>query len=424
VKNLENSLINLPIVTPQNTIWIAYSGGLDSQVLLHLCAHSIYRPQLKTIHVHHGLSKNAEQWVEHCQTTCQNWQIPLFVKYITIAQSKKESLEEIARKERYQVFEKLLKEKDVLLMAHHANDQAETFLLRALRGAGVEGLSAIPQQRSLGKGILCRPFLDISRIALEQYANENKLTWIEDESNCDERFDRNFLRHQIMPHLKSRWKNLEQTFGRTAQLQTENAQLLLEIAQEDFNKCRGISDDTLNISNLLQLSQYRQTNVLRCWLKKLGFETPSQIKIKQIQQDILLSKPDRQPCVTWRNAEIRRYRKQLYAMSPLPFLQPFEFIWNTHENVKLPVGELSSVSQKIGLKSGCYIVKYRQGGEKCLLYGQHHEIKKLLQEKGIPTWLRAFIPLIYDEKIVVAIPNVMIADSYRVERGVEPIWKF
>ncbi|MEY3219956.1 MAG: tRNA lysidine(34) synthetase TilS [Pseudomonadota bacterium] len=417
---------NLDILERANTIWIAYSGGLDSQVLLHLCAHSIYRSQVKAIHVHHGLSKNANQWVKYCEETCQTLEIPLVVKYLQICRHKKESLEEIARKERYRLFEELLEEKDVLLMAHHADDQVETFLLRALRGAGVEGLSAIPQQRKLGKGILYRPLLNFSRIELQKYAHENNLKWIEDESNQSEVFDRNFLRKQIIPILKNRWKGLEKTLCRTAHIQTETAQLLFEIASEDLIKCQSNERNILDIKELLQLSEQRRANLLRCWLKSLGFEIPSRIKMQQIQEDILLSKIDRQPCVSWEGVEIRRYRHNLYAMSPLPpkILQPIEFIWDLKNTLKLPFGELKAGNEKFGLPNNTYQIRFRKGGETCFVYGQHHEVKKLLQEKGVPTWFRPFIPLIYHENILVAIPNVVIADKWRIENGIRPDWKF
>jgi len=423
---LQNDLILEQIIQKSTTIWIAYSGGLDSQVLLHLCVQSKYTNKIKAIHIHHGLSKNADNWVEHCKEICQNFKIHLITKCIQINKLKKESLENIARQQRYEIFEELLEENDVLLMAHHADDQAETFLLRALRGSGIEGLSAIPQQRKLGKGILYRPLLNFSRVELQKYAHENNLKWIEDESNQSEEFDRNFLRKQIIPVLKNRWKGLEKTLCRTAHIQTETAQLLLEVAQQDLAQCIGENNFILKIEKLLQLSEQRQANLLRFWLKNLGFEIPSRIKIKQIQEDILLSKIDRQPCVTWKNVEIRRYRQHLYAMSPLPSIpsQYIEFNWDLKEDLKLPFGELKAEKEKFGLPNNTYQIRFRKGGETCFVYRQHHEVKKLLQEKGVPTWLRAFIPLIYHENILVAIPNVVIADQWRVENGIRPDWKF
>ncbi len=417
---------NLDIFEQSKTIWIAYSGGLDSQVLLHLCVQSKYTNKIKAIHIHHGLSKNADNWVGHCKEICQNLKIPLIINYIQINEIKRKSLEELARHKRYEIFEKLLEENDILLMAHHADDQAETFLLRAFRGSGVEGLSAIPQQRTLGKGLLYRPLLNFSRMELQKYAHENNLKWVEDDSNQNEAFDRNFLRKQIIPVLKNRWKGLEKTLCRTAHIQTETAQLLLEVAKEDLIKCQGNDKNILDIKNLLQLSEQRQANLLRYWLKDLNFEIPSRIKIQQIQEDILLSKIDRQPCVNWEGVEIRRYRQDLYAMSPLPpkISQPIEFTWNIKEKLKLPFGELKAENEKFGLPNNTYQIRFRKGGETCFVYGQHHEVKKLLQEKGVPTWLRAFIPLIYHENILVAIPNVVIADEWRIENGIRPDWKF
>lgn len=426
VSFLQNDVVLETIIQQSNTVWVAYSGGLDSQVLLHLCAQSTYIHKLKAIHIHHGLSNKADQWVKHCQETCGEFNIPLLVKRVKLSELKGESLEDIARQARYQIFEELLEENQVLLMAHHADDQAETFLLRAFRGAGVEGLSAIPQYRTLGKGILYRPLLYVSRMELQNYANHHNLKWIEDESNHCEIFDRNFLRKQIIPLLKNRWKGLEKTLCRNAQIQSETAQLLLEIASEDFLKCQGNEKNLLNIEKLLQLSPQRRANLLRYWLKSLGFNIPSKIKIQQIQKDILLSKADRQPCVSWEGVEIRRYRQHLYAMSPLPsqHLQHLEFTWDLKKDLKLPLGELKTENGAFGLPPDNYQIRFRKGGETCSVYGQPRQLKKLLQERGLPSWLRPFIPLIYHQNTLVAVPNVVIADKWQIQNGMQPVWKF
>ncbi|MEM7019036.1 MAG: tRNA lysidine(34) synthetase TilS [Pseudomonadota bacterium] len=226
---------NLPAVP---AFRVAYSGGIDSHVLLHLLKTSSPRSIISAVHIHHGLQSNADGWAQHCEDVCQNLDIPCQVIRVNVSQDKGASLEESARKARYVAFADLLDPNEILCMAHHADDQAETVLLRMLKGAGPNGLAGMPATRQLGNGWLWRPLLTQPRETLVAYANQHKLRWIEDTSNTDTRFDRNFLRQNILPTLKERWPGLLQTFNRTAAHQQQTSEMLKQLGELDWQQCR------------------------------------------------------------------------------------------------------------------------------------------------------------------------------------------
>lgn len=364
---------------------IAYSGGMDSHVLLYdLCQLRRQHPelQLRAVHVHHGLSDNADAWVEHCRKICAELQIEFIVKYVDVKNNKgKHSLEAIARKLRYQEFAKLLQADECLVTAHHADDQAETVLLQMFRGAGVNGLAAMPKI----KDQFFRPLLKYSRAELQQYAEENKLQWIEDESNENTGFERNFVRHKLLPEIKNRWPGITTVLGRVAENCGEALELLEQVADQDYDSIKGTTNNTLNISKLLQLNIPRQNNLIRHWLKELKLPIPRHIKLQHIRTDVLHCREDANPVVHWRGAEVRRYRDELYAMEPLPEFDSEKIIAELRQSgVLKQYGD--NVTIQFRTKGERVKVKDRQG---------HHQLKKLLQEKGVLPWLRDRVPLVF-----------------------------
>jgi tRNA(Ile)-lysidine synthase len=338
---LHKKLIKL---TANKKFLIAYSGGMDSHVLLHsMQQHPEF--QLRAVHVHHGLSKNADQWVEHCRKICSDLNIEFIVKYISVKPSKKHSPEALARELRYQEFAQLLQKDECLLTAHHANDQAETLLLQMFRGSGPKGLAAMPEHKGFMSGSLIRPLLEFSRADLHTYAIQNNLNWIEDESNENIGLDRNFIRHKLMPIIKQKWLGILKTLSRVADHCASASELLTILAEQDYAKIQGSKPNTLSIKKLLQLNSAGQNNVIRYWLHKLDFPTPTSIKLEHIKTDVLLCRADANPIVHWPGVEIRRYRDDLYAMLPIK------------KSVKIP----------------------RQSGRK---------LKKMFQQQGIPPWQR------------------------------------
>ncbi|MCW8899181.1 MAG: tRNA lysidine(34) synthetase TilS [Gammaproteobacteria bacterium] len=388
-------------------LWVGYSGGCDSHVLLHSLV--ALRPQLnceiKAIHINHGLSPLANEWEEHCRHICEQLSVS-YTAVLVNAKRKNSSPEEAARYARYAEWRKLIKKDEVLLLAHHQDDQAETVLIQLLRGAGVKGLAAMPQQQKFAQGLLCRPMLNFLREEVYSYALEHGLNWIDDPSNFDTDFDRNFLRHEIVPLLETRWPALKKTLSRTAAHQGEANKLLTDLAQQDWLLVQ--SDNQVKLDRLLQLDAPRQRNVLRYWLASIcRLSLPDTIHLQRILNEVLTAAEDANPEVIWSGGEVRRYQGFLYAqekhIEPLndsildwPDLgRPLALSNNTQKiTAKASTGEGLSQAKLLNSKIS---IRYRQGGESCRPQGrgQTHQLKKLFQEWQVPPWLRASIPLIY-----------------------------
>ncbi len=385
---------------------IAYSGGLDSTVLLHsIAALQQYFPEqeLLAVHIHHGLSPHADDWQVHCQTFCQQLSISLFTIKVNAQAAVGESPEEAARHARYQAFKELLKTGDCLLTAHHQNDQAETVLLQLIRGAGVNGLAAMPEFSSLGKGVMWRPLLAYSREQLQNYAECEQLQWIEDDSNVDLRFDRNFIRQQLMPLLKQRWPSVVKTIDRAAQHQQQALQCLRECAEQDWQQCRGNDLPQLTIAELLKLSAPRQINLLRYWFKQCGVRAPNTAKLQQLLTSVLNSRHDAMPLLQWSDVAIRRHAGHLYLIKEDTIAAAImPLVWNFPQPLLLADGKKIIATACWGknlfiAENAVLTIRFRQGGEKIKPAGHahHQELKKLFQQWRVPYWLRAQIPLLY-----------------------------
>jgi tRNA(Ile)-lysidine synthase len=413
--------------------WIAYSGGLDSHVLLHLFSQirqkiSIH---LQAIYVHHGLSPNADAWAGHCKKVCDDLKIDFCVKKISVTIS--ENKEESARQHRYQIFSELMSEKDLLLTAHHQDDQAETILLQLTRGAGPKGLSAMPALKKFSKGLHARPLLNFTRDELKKYALENHLQWIEDESNENVNFSRNFMRHEVMPILKKKWPSMTATMARSAEHFAEMQEYLDQIITKKLQDSRGKNPLSLSIQKLLTLDDMEQRHVLRAWLAELNYPVPPAVKLKQIQKDMLHAREDKAPFFFWKNIELRRYRDEIFLLTVLPEHDAAQRIaWNLSTSLKLAHGNL--LTKKVigdGMRADCenITVRFRQGGEVVRLPGRdfHHDLKKLFQEWGVLPWERDRIPLIYVGEKLAAVPGFLIADEFRAKKEQEGYllsWRF
>ncbi len=390
------------------TFWVAYSGGLDSHVLLHSV--STYFTDVRAIHVHHGLNAQADLWASHCQQTCKSLNIPLTIEKIQLP-TPHQNIEALAREKRYEVFSKIIGPDEALLTAHHQDDQAETLLLQLFRGAGLKGLSSMAEKMSFGQGVLLRPFLHISQSTIRQYALTHQLAWIEDDSNNNLQFQRNFLRQQLIPLIQTQWPGIHKTLSRSAG-HMANAQTLLEtLATQDLKEIIQ-PNQTLWIPALCQLSTQRQQNVIRYWLTQRNLPLPSQQKLQSIQKTVLNCNPDANPIVTWTGVEIRRYRQQLYALNSAQNTKITKcYEWNLNENLEIegaskPLTKEALTAQGIHLPSiEKLTIRFRQGGERCLLPGHTHSksLKKLFQAWGIPPWERNKIPLIYHNDQLIAV---------------------
>jgi tRNA(Ile)-lysidine synthase len=274
---------------------VGYSGGRDSHVLLHLMASLRERltVPLRALHVNHGLQEQAHAWAGHCRRVCTALDIPLTVLEVQCDLGSGASVEEAARDARYRAFEQSLAADEWLLLAHHQDDQAETVLLRLLRGAGVHGLAAMPLARRLGPGRLLRPLLDVPAGAIVEYADRQELSWIEDPSNRDPRFDRNFLRYQLLPQLAERWPGYQAPLVRAAEHAREAAELIDALAEMDLERCR--SGSGLGLAAMRGLPAARQRNVLRLWLRRQGLRPPGQQRLQAGLQALLQAERDREP---------------------------------------------------------------------------------------------------------------------------------
>jgi len=393
---------HLQKLTPFKKILVAYSGGLDSHVLLHLTS-QFSDCEVRAMHVHHGLQKVADTWVGHCQLVCDDLKIPLNIEYLELNLDEGKSVEEVARNARYKALKELLQKDEVLLTAHHQNDQAETLLLQLFRGAGVQGLAAMPALSTFGFGQHVRPLLAETRESLALYAKENQLNYIDDPSNQDTAFDRNFLRNKIIPSLKARWPSIHKTISRSAMIQAETKQLLEEVAEQDLNSVCSEQNNTLSLSKLSKLSLLRQKLLIRHWISVSGFSAPSEKKLKHIFNDVINAVEDAQPLVEWRGVQIRRYQGQLYIMKSLIEHDVKQIIeWNTQETITIESLKITLAALNLDEKEPVTI-RFRQGGESIYLpeRGGHHSIKHILHEAKVPPWLRSRIPLIYrGEKII------------------------
>lgn len=402
---LEDALIHAPRV---RRLVVGFSGGLDSTVLLHMLQRSTsqHGRELLAVHVHHGLSPNADAWVVHARAVCAQWQMPLQVHHVQV--ERLASLEASARTARRQAFADSLVEGDALLLAQHEDDQAETLLFRLLRGAGVTGLGAMHEASGFVAADtttvpLWRPLLGVSRDLLLQYAQQHALTWVDDESNRDLRYSRNFLRNEIIPRLRQHWPAVSTTLAATARRLQEADELLQEMAAEMAAACID-SEQRLFIPATLALSPARQRLLLRYWLQQQYFRLPAEAMLERLRQEVMMAREDATPCLVWEGDEIRRYRQHLYALSPRPELPShWRAAWNMTAPLMLPDGRwlCAEATQEFSLPD-CH-VRYRRGGETLRGHGVTHDLKKQMQTSGIPPWERERLPLIFSGDELMAV---------------------
>ena len=400
------------------TLFVGFSGGLDSTVLLHAIAtQPRLSSKLQAIHVHHGLSNNADSWQAHCQQVCERLSVPLINKKVQFETNS--NIEERARIARYQLFASLLAKNDCLLLGHHADDQAETLLLQLFRGAGVDGMAAMPSIGDLAKGKLARPFLQHSRVALETYAQQHQLPWVDDESNLDNAFSRNYLRHNIMPLLRKKWPNVVRNLARSAihcQQAKQNLETLAAIDYTDLVK----QGHKLNLGPLLTVNRARLTNVLRVWIKNNNVRYPSANIVQRLIDEVIFAREDAFPSIEWDGITIRRYQQVLYLFKESVSKHLGCIEWSAFP-ATLPLdGEggryfyASPVSGK-GVKipkNARVQIRFRQGGEQFQWHGQTKQLKKLLQQWKIPPWQRDQIPLLYINEEFAAVVGYAISDHY------------
>ena len=413
---------------PPSRFVIAFSGGLDSTVLLHAVVTAGRDVPLLAVHVDHQLQAASAEWADTACRTARAWGVDCRIETVVPDRAMGKGPEGAARVARYAALSALLEPGDWLLSAHHADDQVETLFLNLLRGSGPDGLAAMPASRALGAGWLVRPFLALTRETLAGYARSFELDWIDDPSNAECTFDRNFLRREVLPRLAERWPDSVQRLSRSVERQQDAKRLLGEIGRLDLAALG--KPDRLDVQRLLELSTARQRNVLRVAVQRAGLPAAPGSVLDAIVADVLPARDDAEPLVAWPGGEARRYRGTLYLLAPLmpPPREPLEF---AGEILSLP-GDLGSLLLDAGDHEGLapevvaegLAVRWREGGERlrAVADGPTRELKKLLQEAAIVPWMRARLPLLYAGDRLVAVADRFLAADVTTRPGVRIRW--
>lgn len=416
----EQLRIYLPPIDESTTgiWWVGFSGGLDSTVLLHALAQLCLPVDVRALHINHQISSNANTWQYQCEQYCKQLGVPFSVEKVQVKNTGK-GIEDSARAARYQVFGQYAGTGDYLFTAHHSNDQAETLLLRLMRGTGPRGLAAISSERQLPSGgTLIRPLLHFSRADLEAYARAQQLRWVEDESNQDDHYDRNFLRNQVMPLLQTRWPAFMRKWQQTADLCAQQESLMEEFAQQDLeraNPCVERVGQSIDLQSLKSLSIARRQNLLRYWLRQSGCELPETAHWKQLENQLFSARADASVEVSWGNFSLRPYRARL-------FLLPLDLPALTLQLVSLtPVENPTESYLRVDLPD--LQIRYRTGGERCKPAWRTHSqtLKKLFQEYQLEPWLRDSVPLLYSGDQLIAVGDLWICDGYVAPAGTSAI---
>lgn len=422
---------------------VGFSGGVDSTVLLHLARQwsSQSGLPLLAIHVNHQLSPFAREWQQHCQAVCEQWGVPFHAETVQV-QNSGQGLEAAARNARYAAFARVVGAGDLLLLGHHQDDQVETVMLRLFRGSGVLGLRGMDVMSTWREAQILRPLLSCSKRDLVDFASRQGWSWVEDDSNARDDFDRNFLRRQVLPVLAQRWPSLSGAVQRSARHCDEAQRLLDELAKSDL---LSRVDDHGGLSfadaDLEVLSPARQRNLIRYWLRCQGVSLPSETQLEQILTAVIPASADATPVVQWSGAEVRRHGGVLHALRPLASVPAEPTLFETLEAGEYPVASggivtvlamagdagIRHVASLARLRQGRLTLRYRQGGERCKLVGRPtRPLKKILQESDLAPWWRDRLPLVYVDAALALIPGIGVCEGFQArpsEAGVRFDWR-
>ncbi len=425
-----------PLFPSGSHLVVGLSGGVDSVVLLHILHRLAPRMgwRLSALHVHHGISAHADDWAAFCQALCASHDVPLQVERVSIAGLREEhGIEAAARKLRHAALAR--QDCDVVVLAHHADDQAETLLLQLLRGAGVKGAAAMPlfKPATPGAPALVRPLLGARRQDLLDYARTHALRWVEDESNADDSYPRNFLRHRLLPLLERRFPAYRTTLGRSAQHFAETAALLDDLARLDALQVQ--QEDSLEVYALCRLPPRRARNLLRHFIHQQGFSLPDSRRLTEILRQLQQAPTDRQVCIVWAEAHLRSWRGRVYLTRGME-AAPYDVPWHGEMALQLPHGAGSlhfnkAMGQGISLRKLLerpVAVRSREGGEHMCLQpgGGRHSLKKLFQQHAVPPWTRHIQPLLYCGEELAWVSGVGYAAGFTAladEEGMTIAWR-
>ena len=409
---------------------VAFSGGVDSTVLLHVLYRLVDPGRLRVLHVDHGLHAESERWARHCAEVAGGLGLTFVVRTLGLTIAPGRSVEAEARRARYAALADILQADEVLLTAHHADDQLETLFLRLLRGAGVRGLTAIAARMPFGPGYLARPLLEVAGSEIRQRAEAWGLDWIEDPSNLDTRLDRNYLRSAVLPALRSRWPRAPALANRTARRMTEAQSLLDALAALDLPG-QAAADAPVPVATLVALGAARERNALRALIARGGLPAPSSLQLEQLRAGLRVTRPGALTCVRWPGAEARCYRGQLYLMPPQAVSAASasgrvscDEPWSGPEGrLELVPGAGPVCIPESWARTGLEL-RFRVGGERLRARATGHSVtlKHWFQAAGIVPWARARIPLLYFDGQLVAVADLWGREIPGGKAG-EPVWQ-
>ncbi len=406
---------------------VAFSGGVDSTALLHAMAQlrEDGASELRAVHVNHHLQPQANDWASHCREVAARLSVPLELLDVSVRPARGESVEAAARTARYAAIEDILEPGENLVTAHHREDQLETILLRLVRGAGVAGLGGMPEVSEFGGGLLARPLLGVERAALVAYCQAAQLAWIDDSSNADVRFDRNFLRQRVVPALRERFPGVAECVARSGHHLAEARALLDERAQEDLALARD--GEALRISALRALAPARARNLLRFWIESAKQPLPSSAVLDQVMTQMLSARPDAMPLVVSGERQLRRYRDTLHLCQPPP-ARPRESLawpWRERHELELPSGlgrlrwRRATDGLAFHMPAGALTVAWNSAGHKLQLTprGARRALRNLFQERGIVPWMRPCLPLLFAGESLLAVADLWVDVRFRPADG-------
>jgi len=418
------------------TITVGLSGGIDSVVLLHLLVRRlrIAPARISAIHVNHQISPHAGRWAAFCRRWCRELGVKLHVAKVDVPRGN--SIEAAARKARYAVFAK--SGADVLMLAHNRDDQAETVLLQLLRGAGPRGLAAMQMLRPAAKDMppILRPLLGVQRKTIAAHAQHYRLQWVEDDSNRDPAFLRNFLRHQVMPVIESKVPGAGATLARAARHQAEASDLLDALAAQDLGSECGVRMCRLPLALLKPLAPHRARNALRYFLRCNGVAMPDADRLEELLRQALTARADAQIRIELEGVGLRRFQDVLYIVRPLPRpAATFERVWNGRGVLVLPQlgGSLRLERSKgegiavVAMRTALLVVRARRGGEvlRPVPGARQRTVRNLLQEAAMPPWLRERLPFLYVDGGLAAVPGLGVDAKFQAanaQPGLLPVW--
>lgn len=422
-------------------IVLAFSGGVDSRVMLDLLSSFSQRfPEYRylAVHIHHGLCQEADAW----QQKCRQWALEAGIDFVTdnvsLQTGSRVSIEQAARDARYLALSQYVKTDDLLLTAQHIDDQLETVLLALKRGSGPSGLSAMAAARPFHGGTLLRPLLGHNRSEIEAYAATHQLDWVEDKSNDDRRFDRNFIRHDVVPQLVERWPGLKKSVARSAQLCAEQESLLNELLTDKLVDFMG-SKQQIEVSKLVLESEQCRNYLLRRWCAFHKVLMPSRVQLTEIWNNVACANQNANPVVDIHNYQIRRYQHCLYLINRYSDVSNWQACLN--HKVELPDGlgmlTLSSMSKTNSQVNGLSIRVPNTGEVVTVRFGveglsahpssrvHSRKLKKLYQEYEVPSWERCRTPLIFYGDQLAAVADLFVCKSFTTDNSeleIQLVW--